>query len=184
MLRLRDFGLRNGINEVIVITKGEKLNTAPIGIIVEDEESVFAKAKLFPSHTRENLEKGSFFIANISNDAVLFALATFYDLGEEYFESLDPPILRNSLAFCEFEAKLEGSIANLRLLRGKVLRNEIRAVNRGFNAVIEALIFATRLKLNPKLAERIRECYGIIEKCGGEKEKLAMEIIKKETGIR
>lgn len=183
-MRLRDFGLRNGINEVIVITRGEKLNTAPIGIIVENENSVFAKAKLFPSHTRSNLEKGSFFIANVVNDAVLFALATFEDLGEEYFENLDPPILNGSLAFCEFEARLEGSIANLRLLRGKVLRNEVRAVNRGFNAVIEALILATRLKFNPKLSERIRECYEIIEKCGGEREKLALKIIKRETGIQ
>ncbi|MEM3505356.1 MAG: DUF447 family protein [Archaeoglobaceae archaeon] len=182
-MRLRDFGLRNGINEVIVITKGEKLNTAPIGIIVENEDSIFAKAKLFPSHTRSNVEKGSFFVANVVNDAVLFALATFEDLNEDYFESLDPPILRNSLAFCEFEAKIKGSIVHLRLLKGKVLRSEIRAVNRGFNAVIEALIFATRLKLNPKFAEKIRDCYEIIEKCGGEKEKKAMEIIKKKTGI-
>ncbi len=182
-MRLRDFGLRNGINEVIVITKGEKLNTAPIGIIVENENSVFAKSKLFPSHTRSNLEKGSFFVANVVNDAILFALATFEDLGEEHFESLDPPILRGSLAFCEFEPKLEGSITYLKLLRGKVLRNEVRAVNRGFNAVIEALIFATRLKLNPKFAEKIKECYEIIERCGGEREKLAMEIIKEKTGI-
>ncbi|MEM0202784.1 MAG: DUF447 family protein [Archaeoglobaceae archaeon] len=183
-MRLRDFGLRNGINEVIVITKGEKLNTAPIGIIVENEDSVFAKAKLFPSHTRSNLEKGSFFIANVVSDPVLFALATFEDLGEEYFESLDPPILKGSLAFCEFEPRLEGSVVHLKLLRGKVLRNEIRAVNRGFNAVIEALIFATRLNLNPGFADRIRECYRIIEKCGGEKERKAMEIIKEKTGIR
>ncbi|MEM0022891.1 MAG: DUF447 family protein, partial [Archaeoglobaceae archaeon] len=114
-MRLRDFGLRNGINEVIVITKGEKLNTAPIGIIVENEDSIFAKAKLFPSHTRSNVEKGSFFVANVVNDAVLFALATFEDLNEDYFESLDPPILRNSLAFCEFEAKIRGPIVHLRL---------------------------------------------------------------------
>ncbi|MFN3383636.1 MAG: DUF447 domain-containing protein [Archaeoglobaceae archaeon] len=183
-MRLRDFGLRNGINEVIVITKSEKLNTAPIGIIVENESSVFAKAKLFPSHTRSNLERGSFFVVNVVNDATLFALATFEDLGGDYFESLDPPILKGALAFCEFEPKLEGSIVHLRLLRGKVLRNEVRAVNRGFNAVIEALIFATRLKLNPNFAEKMRECYNVIERCGGEKERVAMEIIKEKTGIR
>lgn len=182
-MKLRNFGLRSGINEVIVITKSERLNTAPIGIIVEDENSVFAKAKLFPSHTRSNVEKGSFFIANIVGDAVLFALATFEDLGDEYFESVDPPVLKDSLAFCEFEASLRGSFAVLRLVRGRVIRNEIRAVNRGFNAVIEALIFATRLKMNPEFAERIRECYEIIEKCGGEREKMAMRIIMEKTGI-
>ncbi|MCS7130298.1 MAG: DUF447 family protein [Archaeoglobaceae archaeon] len=183
-MRLRDFGLWNGINEVIVITKGEKLNTAPIGIIVENEDGLNAKAKLYASHTRQNLEKGSFFIANIIRDPIIFAISTFEDLSEEFFESLSPPVIKGSLAYCEFEVKLNGLYADLRLLNGKIIRNELRAVNRGFNAVIEALIYATRLKMNPKLAEKIRECYEIIEKCGGEKEKEAMEIIKERIGIR
>ncbi|MEM0350748.1 MAG: DUF447 family protein [Archaeoglobaceae archaeon] len=183
-MRLRDYGLRNGINEVVVITKGKKLNTAPIGIIVEDEDGTIAKAKIFPSHTRENVEKGSFFIVNVIHDPVIFAISTFDDLSEDYFESLDPPIIKGSLAFCEFEAKIKGIFAELKLLGGKVLRKELRAVNRGFNAVIEALIFATRLKMNPGFVEKIKECYEIIEKCGGEREKEAMEIIKEKTGIR
>jgi len=182
-LKLRDFGLRNGINEVIAITKGEKLNTAPIGIIVEDEESIFARAKLYPSHTRENVEKGSSIVANIINDPVIFAISTFDDLSDEYFESLDPPILKGAMSFCEFEAKLKGLYAELKLLRGGVLRREVIAVNRGFNAVIEALIFATRLKMKPELRNRILECYEIIEKCGGRREVEAMRIIKEKTGI-
>ena len=182
-MRLKDFGLRNGINEVIVITKGKKLNTAPIGIIVENEDSIFAKARLYPSHTRENVEKGSFFVANILNDPVIFAISTFDDLEEDYFESLEPPIIKGTLSVCEFEARLVGPYASLKLLKGKVLRTEIRAVNRGFNAVIEALISATRLKINPELEKRIRECYEIIVKCGGEREKEALKIIKERTGI-
>lgn len=182
-MMLKDFGLRNGINEVIAITKGDKLNTAPIGIIVENEESVFAKARLYASHTRRNVEKGSFLIANVISDAVLFALATFEDLGEEFFENLDPPILKGALAYCEFKPKLKDFFVELELLNGKIVRNELRAVNRGFNAVIEALIFATRLGINSEFAKRIKECYKIIEKCGGKREKEAMEIIKKKTGI-
>lgn len=184
-MRLRDFGLWNGINEVIVITKGKKLNTAPIGIIVEDENGLNAKAKLYPSHTRENLEKGSFFVVNVIRNPVLFALSAFEDLDENFFENLDPPIIKNSLAFCEFEAKLNGLVAELRLINGKIIRNELRAVNRGFNAVIEALIYATRLKIGKKheLESKIKECYEIIEKCGGKMEIEAMEIIKKKTGI-
>ncbi|MCS7143638.1 MAG: DUF447 family protein [Archaeoglobaceae archaeon] len=182
-MKLKDFGLRNGINEVLVVTKGERLNTAPIGIIVEDEESIFARAKLFPSHTRKNIEKGSFFIANIIFDPIVFAISAFDDLSENFFERFDPPVIRGSLAFCEFEAKLKGLFAELKLIRGEVLRSELRAVNRGFNALIEALIFATRLRMNPEFAKKIRKCYEIIEKCGSEREKEAMEIIKKRTKI-
>ncbi|MCX8172013.1 MAG: DUF447 family protein [Archaeoglobaceae archaeon] len=184
-MRLKDFGLWNGINEVIAITKGEKLNTAPIGIIVEDEDGVKAKAKLYPSHTRENVKNGSFFIVNVIKDPVIFAISAFVDLGDEFFESLDPPILRGSLAYCAFDIKLNGLFADLKLLTGEVLKKELRAVNRGFNAVIEALVHATRFikSQNPEFERKIRECYEIIEKCGGERERKAMEIIKKWTGI-
>ncbi|MDI9642344.1 MAG: DUF447 family protein [Archaeoglobales archaeon] len=184
-MRLRDFGLWNGINEVIVVTKAERLNTAPVGIIVEDENGAKAKAKLYASHTRENVEKGSFFVANIIKDPLIFAISAFDDLSEEYFESLDPPVIKGSLAYCEFEAKLKGLFADLRLLNGKIIRNELRAVNRGFNAVIEALVHATRYVKNrdPELEKKIRECYEIIEKCGGEREMEAMDIIKERTGI-
>ncbi|TDA30025.1 MAG: DUF447 domain-containing protein [Archaeoglobi archaeon] len=184
-MRLKDFGLQSGINEVIVITKGEKLNTAPIGIIVEDENRIEAKARLYPSHTRENVEKGSFFIANIVRDPLIFAMSAFEDLGEEFFESLNPPIIKDALAFCEFEVRLKGLFADLRLLRGDIIRKEVRAINRGFNAVIEALVHATRFVKNqsPELEQKIRECYAIIEKCGGKREKQALEIIKEKTGI-
>lgn len=185
-MRLRDFGLRNGINEVVVVTKGEKMNTAPIGIIVEDENSLRAKAKLYASHTRDNVEKGSFFVANIVQDPLIFAISAFDDLGEEFFESLDPPVIKDALAYCEFEVKLKGLFAELRLLRGSIIREEVRAVNRGFNAVIEALVHATRFVKNrsPALEQKIRDCYEIIEKCGGEMEKKAMQIIMEKTGIR
>lgn len=170
---------------MIVVTKAERLNTAPVGIIVEDENGAKAKAKLYASHTRENVEKGSFFVANIIKDPLIFAISAFDDLSEEYFESLDPPVIKGSLAYCEFEAKLKGLFADLRLLNGKVIRNELRAVNRGFNAVIEALVHATRYVKNrdPELEKKIRECYEIIEKCGGEREMEAMDIIKERTGI-
>lgn len=170
---------------MIVVTKGDKLNTAPIGIIVEDENGLKAKAKLYPSHTRQNLELGSFFVANVLSDPVIFAISAFEDLDENFFESLTPPVIKGCLAYCEFEVKFSGLYAELKLLNGEVLRSEIRAVNRGFNAVIEALVNATRFvkSKNPELERRIRECYQIIEKCGGEREIEAMEIIKKYTGI-
>lgn len=185
-MKLRDFGLWNGINEVIVVTKGEKLNTAPVGIIVNDENGLEARAKLYPSHTRENVEKGSFFVANIVIDPLIFAISAFDDLGEEFFETLNPPVIKDALAYCEFEVRLNGLFAYLRLLKGNTIRKEVRAINRGFNAVIEALVHATRVVKNHslELERKIRYCYEIIEKCGGEREKQAMEIIKEKTRIR
>ena len=143
-MRLRDFGFTEGINEVIVITYGEFLNTAPIGIIVEDPDSDIAKARIYPSHTRKNIERGSRVYANIVNDPIVFTISAFEDLGEEYFLSLNPPILKSALAYCEFKAKIVNDFVELKLVGGKVISRRIRAVNRGFNALIEALVHATR----------------------------------------
>jgi hypothetical protein len=184
-LKLADFGLRNGINEIIAVTEGEWLNTAPIGIIVEDENSVFAKARLYPSHTRKNVEMGSRMWANVVFDPVIFVISAFEDLDEEYFASLNPPILRNAAAWCEFEATLEGSVANLRLVDGDVLNVPLRSVNRGFNALIEALVHATRYVISGSedLKERILYYGTIIRKCGGYEEEKAFELLLKYAGL-
>jgi hypothetical protein len=186
-LRLSDFGLRKGINEIIAITvTKEKPNTAPIGIIVEDEDSIFAKARLYASHTRENIEIGGKLWTNIIFDPIIFVTSAFEDIGKEYFTSLNPPILRNAVAWCEFEARLEGSIANLRLIDGETFDFQLRAVNRGFNALIEALVHATRYEVfgDAQLKERILYYERIAKKCGGDEEKKAFDMLLKYAEIK
>lgn len=173
---LSKFGFTEGINEVVGITFGEWINTAPLGIIVEDSNSVYARLRIHPSHTKENLKRGILYV-NVTHDPLVFATSAFDDLDEGWFESLDPPIIKGSLAWCKFEVDLKGSIANLKLLNGGVLKKEIRAVNRGFNALIEALVHATRLKQNPNLIEKVRYYSEIVEKCGGEREREALKVM-------
>jgi len=184
-LRLRDFGFTDGINEVIVITIGDFINTAPIGIIVEDPDSDVAKAKIYPSHTRENIERGSKVYANIVNDPIVFAISAFEDLSEDYFLSLDPPILKSALAYCEFKARIANEFVELKLLNGKVISKQIRAVNRGFNALIEALVHATRYRIfrSKDLLDRILYYRSIVERCGGKREKEAFKILMEKINF-
>ncbi|MBO8181218.1 MAG: DUF447 family protein [Archaeoglobus sp.] len=184
-MRLADFGFQNGINEVIGITQGEWINTAPLGLIVEDAEADKAKIRLYSNHTRKNLEREGVLWVNIVHDPIVFALASFEDLDAEWFSSLKPPILKNSLAWCRMEGEVKGAFALLQLKDGEVLQREVKAVNRGFNAVIEALVHATRyvsLK-KPEMLEKVEYYIGIAEKCGGEREREAIEIIKKNVGL-
>ena len=184
-LKLSDFGFTEGINEIIAITFNEDgtLNTAPIGVIVEDADGIMARARLYKSHTRSNTARTGVFYANVTRDAVVFALASFIDLGEEFFESLNPPVIKGSLAWCRFEANVSGAYATLKLAEGEVLGSELRAVNRGLNAVIEALVHATRYVITKderkreELRRRILYYYEIVQKCGSEREKRAFEII-------
>jgi hypothetical protein len=186
-LKLSDFGLKEGINEVIGITFGTSsadlnLNAAPLGLMVKDDSGIEAEVRLYPNntnHTRENFEKSCELWVNVIHDPVLFVICAFDDPGKEWYESFDPPILKGALTVCRFSGKLEkGSFAKLRLEYGKVIRSQIRAVNRGFNLLIEALIYATRLHLNPSYASRILELGRIIEKCGGKREKEALLLLK------
>jgi len=183
VMKLSDYGFTEGINEIIAVTIGRGLNAAPIGIIIDDADSRIARARLFPSHTRENIKNGSPMWANVCFDAMLFVISAFEDLAEEFYVSLDPPVLKGAAACCKFECSLEGSKATLRLVEGKILSRPLRAVNRGFNAVIEATIHATRYATNRSLEEKIRYYGAIVEKCGSKKEKEAYRHLLEYTGL-
>jgi len=184
-MKLQNFGLMEGINEIIAITENEdgSWNTAPIGIIVENSDSTKARAKLYRNRTRENLERNGVLFANIIDDPVVFAISSFGNLSEECFASLNPPIIKGSMAWCRFRAEMKGRVAVLTLTDGNVIKGRVRAVNRGFNAVIEALVHATRYVVikdaekRRALLEKIHYYREIAEKCGSEREKKAFEII-------
>ncbi|RLI79618.1 DUF447 domain-containing protein [Archaeoglobales archaeon] len=186
-MRLADFGFSKGINEIIAVTVGKKLNTAPIGIIVEDENSIFAMAKLYPSETKENVKVSGKLWANVVLDPIVFTISAFEDLSDEYFIP-GKPALKNAMAYCEFDVKLDNSKAHLRLVSGEVLDCRIRAVNRGFNVLIEALVHATRYKIvrgetKRKLREMILYYKEIVDKCGSEREKEAFDLLLKYVGL-
>jgi hypothetical protein len=180
-LKLSDFGFTDGINEIIGITFGEKINTAPLGVIVEDPNSIYAKVKLYPSHTRENLIRNPILWVNVTVDPIVFTISSFDDLDEYWFESLNPPVIKNSLAWCKFDVDFKDDHVDLKLLDGGVLKREFRTVNRGFNALIEALVHATRYLSfdDTEFLKRVEYYCEIVEKCGGEREKEAVKILRR-----
>ncbi|AKG92344.1 hypothetical protein GAH_00302 [Geoglobus ahangari] len=179
---ISEFGLREGINEVIGITLGEWINTAPLGIIVGDD----VRVRLYGNHTRRFLERTGVLYVNVIHDPVVFVISAFEDLGEEWFESLNPPVIRGSESWLKFSARVEGNYAILDFAEGEVLRSDLRAINRGFNMLIEATVHATRYVLSGSeaLAERIRYCGRIIERCGGRREKEAYELLLGYAGLK
>jgi hypothetical protein len=63
------------------------------------------------------------------------------------------------------------------LVKGEVLRKDFRAFNRGANLVVEAAVAATRyLALRTdSYYEEIMKIKRIVERCGGPRDKEAME---------
>ncbi|AIY89130.1 DUF447 family protein [Geoglobus acetivorans] len=178
---IEKFGLYEGINEVIGITFGEWINTAPVGLIVGDD----VRVRLYSNHTREFVDKSGTLYVNVIYDPLVFVISAFEDLGKEWFESLDPPVIKGSLSWVKFRAMLDGNFAVLEFLEGDVLRKEVRAVNRGFNALIEATVHATRYVLtgSKTLADKIRYYGRIVERCGGSREKEAYRLLVKYAGL-
>jgi hypothetical protein len=179
--------LGEGINEVIATTLG---NAAPMGIINRGGEG--PRMVLFRgSHTARNVERHGWIVANLTHDPLLWVRTAFEDLPPEYFADLTfncRPMyrLRDCEAWIAFEADIENQTPDNLVVRLTPLAEEVRTplprpVNRGFNAVIEATVHATRYVRfrDPELLELIEHHAGIVRRCGGRRELEAMELLQR-----
>ncbi len=184
---MKEFGFR-GISEVIATTISEsgEPNAAPIGIISDGNLS----ARIYTNtQTYANIKATKKMVANIVDDPLLFVLSALMELPlDEIRMEEGYPVLKAAKAWILFECSIEDSpqcaTVILRPLRKKILRRSIQPVNRGFNAVIEATIYATRYLAikDPKYLRWIEHCEEIVIKCGGEREKEAMRKLKEFLG--
>lgn len=193
---LYSFGIKEGISETIISTGLESPNAAPIGIIVKNGRTF---VRLFKgTHTWENVSKEKHLAANIVYDPLLFVRSTFFDLEPSEFDhvsvhGISIPILKTALAWVVFECTDlndtdHALVADL--IPVKAGFNEanwkcLPVPNRGFNAVLEATVHATRYQLTgeKKYLELIRHYESLASKCGGENEKKAMKLLYEVLGL-
>ncbi len=205
----KEAGIGEGISEVIVTTQSVSgvPNAAPIGIITatnnnnskgkdENENNYFVK--LYKgSKTLSNVQETNKLAANVTDDAVLFVKAAFEPLTESQFSLFYGfPVLKEANSWilfdCTFSEKKSESwnfVFQLTPLAVKINRKEVKAINRGLNAVIEAAIIATRYTImedGRDRAEREKQMalYArIVEKCGGRREKEALKILQEKNKL-
>ncbi|AKB17319.1 MULTISPECIES: DUF447 domain-containing protein [unclassified Methanosarcina] len=193
---LFSFGIREGISEVIVSTGFESPNAAPIGIITKGGRSF---VRLFKgSHTWANVFQEMYLASNVVYDPLLFVRSTFFDLEHSEFEyvtagRLKFPILTEAAAWVVFECvnvknTEQALVADLVPVEAGFNEDKRKAFpvpNRGFNAVLEATVHATRYQLSgdKKYLEWIRHYETLASKCGGEGEKKAMKLLYEVLGI-
>ncbi|MCL7411461.1 MAG: DUF447 family protein [Methanosarcinaceae archaeon] len=185
---LDEFGICDGISETIVTTmKGWSPNAAPIGIIRKGDR-IFIR--LFKgSTTYHNVQSEGFLVANVVNDPVILVRSTFSNLNQADFNfanvgGREVPILNKALSWVVFEyldmkVTEETLVAELKLIHAHVNRCTVKAPNRGYNAVLEAAVHATRYRISgdEKYLKLIRAYSAIVSKCGGEQEKNAISIL-------
>ncbi len=190
-IELDSYGIMEGINEVIVTTKSidDRPNAAPIGLIRRNGKLT---ARVYnESHTCTNIKDTGLLAVNIVDDPVVFVQSALEDLDKEKFEFIETgtginfPVLTSSKGWVLFEAGIkEGNIATtaeLQFITGNIKCMGIRPINRGFNAVIEAAIYATRYQVfnDENFLFKIKSYESIINKCGGRSEKEAYGLIYK-----
>ena len=194
MVNLKEAGIGEGVSEVIVTTQSASgtPNAAPVGILTEiaEEKELHYFVKLYRgSQTLANVLETHTLAANVTDDAVLFVQAAFDKLSEDYFTVFAGiPVLTAANAWIVFESMLAEEHDEYFRFRitpktVKINRKELKAINRGLNAVIEAAILETRYNItkDEKEKEAMRMHMGlyieIVEKCGGSREKEAMRIL-------
>ena len=163
-------------------------NAAPMGLHRKGKRLF---ARIYNSKTLENIINKPELAANIVDDPVLFVQSSLSDLEHERFEFVEGfPVIKNALAWIIFECKCKKgeklTIVQLYPIKGEINSKRIKPVNRGFNAVIEASIHATRymsLKKN-KYLDCIKYYNSITQKCGSAREQEAMRLLYKLTGIK
>lgn len=196
VIDLPSFGIREGISETIVSTGLEHPNAAPIGIIVRGGRPF---VRLFKgSHTWANVLKEKYLVVNIVYDPLLFVRSTFFDLELSEFnyvssKGLNFPVLKEAAAWVIFECidvknteqALVTDLVPFEAGFNEASRKDLPVPNRGFNAVLEATVHATRYQLTgeEKYLELIRHYETLASKCGGEKEKKAMKLLYEVLGL-
>lgn len=161
-------------------------NAAPMGLHRKGEKLF---ARIYNSKTLDNILGKPELAANIVDDPVLFVQSSLSDLEAERFEFVGGfPVLKDALGWILFECRCRKgekiSVVELSPIKGKIITRKIKPLNRGFNAVIEASIHATRyvsLK-EQKYLDRIEYYNTIVKKCGGVRDKEAMKLLYELIG--
>jgi hypothetical protein len=197
-MNLQEAGIGEGISEVIVTTQSAvgMPNAAPVGILTEiDEQGGETNhfVKLYKgSQTLANVLETSTVAANVTDDVVLFVKTALGHLSELYLSDFaDVPVLTKANAWIVFTTVVieeRDDYFRFQVLPRavKINRKEVKAINRGLNAVIEATVLATRFELakdeqeKESMRKRVAEYAEIVEKCGGRREKGAMVILKEK----
>jgi uncharacterized protein len=103
------------------------------------------------------------------------------------------PVLKEAVAWVVFECSnikntdqsLVADLVPLNAGFNEFNRKELPVPNRGFNAVLEATVHATRYQItgDEKYIELIRHYESLASKCGGEGEKKAMKLLYEVLGL-
>ena len=197
MLDLYSIGMEKGLlYETIITTKNEKgtPNAAPIGVTCKNKSEIVLH--LFEgTHTLKNIKSDKSFIVNILKDPKIFVESTLGELPSNSFKKHknDCYIKDTDIFFSckvknikEVEKKDNLGKSKLSIITAApeeiVIKNNIEPLNRAIFAIIESLVYLSRINIVDKdtsiqYVARIKEMSKIVRRTGGKDHKDAMKQI-------
>lgn len=179
-----------GVTESVVATKGpnDQWNVAALGLHAGDPVTVQTYGN---TRTRRNFERRGGGVVQFVADP-----RTFADAALSIREAEDA-VLPSADAWVEVEAEFVNSREEhgttireweLTAIESDVVREGATTINRGFGAVIEATVAASRLDTpgfdDADLRGRLDFLADVVERCGGVREREAMGRIEEYTDWR
>ncbi len=177
-----------GVTETVVTTRGpnDRWNAAALGVHAPDAEDERATARTWGrTRTRRNFDRrGEGYVQFVSDPAV-FARAAL-----EIVEPTEPVLeAADAWARIAVERRDDGTTDGtawvdwtLEPLESGVERRVVPRTNRGYGAVIEATVAASRLDApgydSQELTNRLDYYSDVIERCGGPAERRALAVIR------
>jgi hypothetical protein len=176
-----------GVTESVVTTRGpnDRWNVAALGLHAPDGEEAVTATTWGRTRTWRNFgERGGGYV-QFTVDAVDFAEAAL-TIREE-----DDPVLDSADAWAEVSVdRCDGGEEGgtqwvewaLEPVETAVERERVATTNRGYYAVVEATVAASRLDVDAydreELLGRLRYFADVVERCGGERERAAFEVVR------
>jgi len=173
-----------GVTESVVTTRGpnDRWNVAALGL--HADEPVTART-WGDTRTRRNFEREEGGYVQFTRDPLVFVEAAL-SIREE-----DGPVLDAVDAWVEIETERidAGESGGTRReewvlvpVEAEVCRRVVPTINRGYNAVVEATVHASRLDVDAYHTEvlegRIDFLEGVARRCGGEREREAFDRLR------
>lgn len=193
--------------ETIITTTNSygKANAAPFGVFCKKENKIMCR--IFKgSNTLENILTEEEFIINITNDPLMFTLATIDTIPDKYLSKIDSKERKNKelTHLTDVEAYLIAKVTktseglrednitksglfaiNAEIVEIKINSPNPKAFNRAIHELISSLVNYSRIDLvdtekQQEFLDKIKESERIIKKVGNKEEKEAINILKNQ----
>ncbi|WP_226021560.1 DUF447 domain-containing protein [Halomicrobium salinisoli] len=180
-----------GVTETVVTTLGPngRWNAAALGVHAPegDGDPVTARTWGRTRTWRNFREEGEGYV-QFTRDPVTFAEAALT------VREADDPVLDEADAWVRVDASEVDSGEDgdtqwvewrLEPRESAVERESVPTINRGFAAVVEATVAASRLDVDAydtdRLLERLAYFEDVVERCGGERERLGFDVVRAQV---